>query len=128
MENKGQCTLSATLNEKEKALLVEVSKELNVPYRCIMRRLIHYILDGKIEWLELIKKTKTIFEKVEKNGDVESSNARPFSVRTDLPLDLYSTFTQLAEEWGSNPNVVRSIKVKFRNSHLDDRQGSRFLF
>jgi hypothetical protein len=106
LENKWQSTISTTLNEKEKALLVEVSKELNVPYRHIMRRLIHYIMEGKIEWLEIIKKSKDLLGKLNLNSDVEKRNSRSFSVRTDLPPDLYGTFTRLAEEWGSTPNAV----------------------
>ena len=106
MENKWQSTISTKLNEKEKALLVQVSKELNVPCNRIMRRLVHYVMEGKIEWLEIIKKTSDLLGKLELNSVAENRNLRSFSVRTDLPPDLYGTFTRLAEEWGSTPNTV----------------------
>jgi hypothetical protein len=106
LENKWQSTISTSLNKKEKGLLVEVSKELNVPYSRIMRRLVHYIMEGKIEWLEIIRKSKDLLGKFNENSDVDNSNLRSFVVRTDLPPDLYGTFTRLAEEWGSTPNMV----------------------
>jgi hypothetical protein len=106
LENKWQSTISTKLNEKEKALLVEVSKELNVPCNRIMRRLVHYIMEGKIEWLEIIRKSKDFLGKLKPSGDVDNSNTRSFIVRTNLPPDLHGTFTRLAEEWGSTPNMV----------------------
>jgi hypothetical protein len=85
---------------EEKRLLVEAARDLDVPYYTLMRRLVRYILDGKIGWMELFKQSNDLA-----GADGPDGDDRKF-IRTQLNPELSSAFAQLAEEWGSTTGIV----------------------
>jgi len=93
-----QC--GATISKNEKNLLIATARSLDVPYYLIIRRLVRYILDGKIEWTDLFRKSNDLVV------NEESENSGKIFVRTQLPRDSYAAFTRLAEEWGSTTGVI----------------------
>jgi hypothetical protein len=92
-----QCGVLMTIQEKN--LLMSIAQSLDVPYYIILRRLVRYILDEKITWEELFGK---------KNGLVneEYDETKKVAVRTQLTIDAYVAFVQLAEEWGSTTSII----------------------
>jgi hypothetical protein len=95
-----QCAVTVGMSAKEKSQLVATARDLDVPYYFLMRRLIRYILDGKIEWTELFRQSNelAVEDKLE--------SADKVFVRTQLSTDRYSAFARLAEEWGSTTGIV----------------------
>jgi hypothetical protein len=95
-----QCGITTAVTHEEKQLLIDTARNLEVPYYILMRRLVRYILDGKIEWMELFRQSNELSA-----GDVPDSHDRKF-VRTQLSREVYAAFTRLAEEWGSTTSIV----------------------
>jgi hypothetical protein len=95
-----QCAVTTAVSDKEKSLLVETARSLDVPYYVLMRRLVRYILDGKIDWVNLFKQSNEL-----RVGDEPEKNGKKF-IRTQLSSEHYSAFARLAEEWGSTTGVV----------------------
>jgi hypothetical protein len=93
-----QC--GVTMSQKEKELLLATANYLDVPYSLVMRRLIRYILDGKIEWTDLFRMSNGL----EINN--ESDNTGTVYFRAQLSLDMSIAFAQLADEWGSTTSVI----------------------
>ena len=93
-----QC--GATISKKEKKLLIATALSLDAPYYLIMRRLVRYILDGKIEWTDFFRKSNDLTV-----GDESEESGKVF-VRTLLTHDAYIAFGQLAEEWGSTTSII----------------------
>ncbi|MDR1160033.1 MAG: hypothetical protein LBK69_05330 [Syntrophomonadaceae bacterium] len=94
------CAVTTTVSGKEKGLLVETARDLDVPYYTVMRRLVRYILDGKIDWMELFKQSNEL-----SGADGPGEDDRKF-IRTQLNPELSSAFAQLAEDWGSTTGIV----------------------
>lgn len=101
MKNKElQCTVTVGMNAKEKALLLAAAHDLDVPYYFLMRRLVRYILDGKIEWMELFRQSNELA------ADDGLEGGEKVYMRTQLSPERYSAFARLAEEWGSTTAIV----------------------
>lgn len=98
--NKNQCSVTTAVTNLEKRLLIDTACGLDVPYYVLMRRLIRYILDGKIEWMELFRKSNEL-----SSADVLDGDDRKY-IRTQLPSEMYTAFARLAEEWGSTTSIV----------------------
>jgi hypothetical protein len=97
---KNQCGVTTTVSKKEKKLLTDMAREMDIPCYALMRRLVHYILDGKIEWMELFRRSNELTA-----ADWPEGTDKKF-IRTQLSPEMYAAFTQLAEEWGSTTGVV----------------------
>ena len=96
-EKEMQCGVLMTTNEKN--LLVSIAQSLDVPYYIILRRLVRYILDEKVTWEDLFgKNNKLVNEAYDETKKV--------AIRTQLTVDAYGAFAQLAEEWGSTTGVI----------------------
>jgi hypothetical protein len=93
------CAVTTAVSGEEKRLLVETARDLDVPYYTLMRRLVRYILDGKIDWMELFKQSNEL------TGEDGPDGGRKF-IRTQLNPELSSAFARLAEEWGSTTGIV----------------------
>jgi hypothetical protein len=93
-----QC--GVTMSPKERELLLATANYLDVPYSLVMRRLIKYILDGKIEWTELFRMSNAL------EFNDEPDNAGSVYFRTQLSLDMSIAFAQLADDWGSTTSVI----------------------
>ena len=115
MESKElQHGVTAGMSREEKALLVAAARDLGVPYCLIMRRLVRYILDEKIEWVELFKETNDLAV------NDKAKNAGKTIVRTYLSPDMYVAFAQLAEEWGSTTSVVlKRLVLLYANGKIE---------
>ena len=100
MSKNLQCAVTVGVSANEKDLLVAVSRDLDVPYYSLMRRLVRYILDERIEWTELFRQSNelTVDDKLE--------SADKVFIRTQLSTERYSAFAHLAEEWGSTTAIV----------------------
>jgi hypothetical protein len=98
-ENK-RCTLTTAVTEKEKNSFVEIAHDLDAPCDLLMRRLVHYFLDGKISWMELFKQSNELLMKN------MPDNSRKVNMRTHLSPARYVAFTQITEYWGSSTAVV----------------------
>jgi hypothetical protein len=92
--------VTTTVSGSEKELLIDTARSLEVPCYTLMRRLVHYILDGKIEWIELFKWSNELTA----TDRPEGTNKK--FIRTQLNPEMYAAFTRLAEEWGSSPGIV----------------------
>jgi hypothetical protein len=100
MKNKEQqCAVTVGMSAKEKEQLVAVARNLDVPYYLLMRRLVRYLLDGKMDWFELFKKSKEFAEN-------SPDGAEKIFIRTQLSPGRYAAFAAIAEEWGSTTSVV----------------------
>ena len=97
---KKQCGVTTTVTNQEKELLIDTARSLDVPYYILMRRLIRYILDGKIEWMELFRRSHELAA-----ADVPDDDDKKF-IRTQLSPEVYGAFARLAEEWGSTTSIV----------------------
>ena len=95
-----QCAVTVGMSAREKGLLVAVARDLDVPYYLLMRRLVRYILDEKIEWTELFRQSNELIVE-----DELKSTDKVF-VRTQLSTERYAAFARLAEEWGSTMGIV----------------------
>ncbi|MDR1620896.1 MAG: hypothetical protein LBS00_00820 [Synergistaceae bacterium] len=98
--DKKQCGVTTAVTNQEKELLIETARGLDVPYYTLMRRLIRYILDGKIEWMELFRRSNQLCA-----ADVPDGDDKKF-IRTQLNPEVYGAFARLAEEWGSTTSIV----------------------
>ena len=94
------CAVTTVVSGKEKRLLLEAARGLEVPCYALMRRLVHYILDGKIDWMELFRQSNELF-----GADGPGEDDKKF-LRTKLSRELSVAFSQLAEEWGSTTGIV----------------------
>jgi hypothetical protein len=93
------CAVTTAVSGEEKRLLMETARGLDVPYYTLMRRLVRYILDGKIDWMALFKQSNELARDDRPDGE------RKF-IRTQLNPELSCAFAQLAEEWGSTTGIV----------------------
>jgi hypothetical protein len=94
------CGVTAVVSGREKQLLIEAARKLDVPYYTLIRRLVRYILDGKIEWMELFKLSNELTaEDRPEDGDKKF-------IRTQLSPELSSAFSRLADDWGSNTGII----------------------
>ena len=94
---EAQCAISINLDIQERDQLVAIAREIDLPRNRIIRQLIRYFLQGRIEWLELFEKTYDIGI-----GAIKEKVA----VRTCLPPELYTAFVQFVEKKGSTTGVV----------------------
>jgi hypothetical protein len=99
-KNQKQCGITTTVTDQEKKLLIDTARGLDVPCYTLMRRLIRYILDGKISWMELFQRSNELSA-----TDMPDSDDRKF-IRTRVGPEVYAAFAQLAEEWASTTAIV----------------------
>jgi hypothetical protein len=98
--NENPCAVTTTVSGEEKRLLTEAARDLDVPCYALMRRLVHYILDGKIGWMELFRESNDL-----PGADGPGEDDKKF-IRTKLTPELTIAFAQLAEEWGSSTGIA----------------------
>jgi hypothetical protein len=96
---ENQCAVTTAVSVSEKRLLIDTAHNLGVPYYTLMRRLIRYLLDGKIEWVDVFRQSNTL-SAMDESGDEKKS------IRTQLSPEVYSAFARLADEWGSTTGVI----------------------
>jgi hypothetical protein len=84
----------------EKELLIDTARELDIPYYVIMRKLIRYILDGKITWMDLFQQSNELSA-----ADGPETKDKKY-IRTQLGTEVYAAFSKLAEEWGTTTSIV----------------------
>jgi hypothetical protein len=95
-----QCSVTTAVTNLEKKSLIDTAHDLDVPYYVLMRRLVRYILDGKIEWMELFRRSNELSAADGPDGDDKKY------IRTQLTSEMYTAFARLAEEWGSTTSIV----------------------
>jgi hypothetical protein len=97
---ENQCAVTTAVSDREKELLIETARGLDVPYYIVMRRLVRYFLDEKISWMDLFRQYREL--PVE---DEPENTDRKF-IRTQLSPERYAEFALRAEEWGSTTGIV----------------------
>jgi len=99
-DKKQQCIVSTSLSRQEKGCFIEISHKLDIPYCCIARQLIRYILHGQLGWLDLFEKTNDCIE------SLDSNKGKKVPLRTTLSPELYTSFVQFVEKKGSTTSMV----------------------
>jgi hypothetical protein len=97
---ENQCGVTTAITNQERELLIDTARELDIPYYVIMRKLIRYILDGKITWMDLFQQSNELSA-----TDGPETKDKKY-IRTQLNTETYAAFSRLAEEWGTTTSIV----------------------
>ena len=93
-----------------------MARDLDVSCKILTRRLIRYLLDGKISWADMFTRYKDLAV-----ADAPDSR-RKAQMRTTLPPEQYAAFAQLAESWGSTtPTVIRRLILLYVTGKIGRR-------
>jgi hypothetical protein len=115
-DKTSRCVVTAAVSEKERKFFATMACDLDVSCNVLMRRLIRYLLNGKISWGELFSPIKEL------PTANEADATRKSYLRTHLTYEQYTAFTQIADEWGSTVAIVmRRLVLRYIAGEIDRR-------
>lgn len=109
-------SVSVPLTRKQKDTIQSITKENGISTCILMRRLLAYVLNKKIEVPVLFQKSKVfrVMEEPKSSGSVKTP-----SVRTPMDTVFYSQVVSLADEWGSTPSIImRALLLLFLDGQI----------
>ena len=110
MKKETLYSITTRISQDERAQLLAVAQNQDIPYGNILRQLIRYILRREIGWVELFEKT---------NDDALKDKAS-VTIRAKLPGETYIAFSELAEKMGSTASIIlRRLVLLYVNNKVD---------
>lgn len=100
---KMEYTLSASVTFTEKSLLLGIAHEWGIAYSTIMKRLLLYILDGKMDMPSMFKRFQALRASHSEEKLPESDKVL---LKVTISADLHLQLLNMADDWGSKPSLV----------------------
>ena len=116
-QQKRQYVVSTYLSAEERTRLITISGKIDIPHSRIVRQLICYLLQGEIDWLEMLEKTNA-FNALGIKSD--KSNAKKHVIRITLSKDIYINFSEyVAKKDSLTTKTLRRLILLFINNEIE---------